>query len=566
MDLQQTEASSIFKIKPGSIIAGRYEVTAQIAAGGMGIVFRCIDHVLNDDAVALKLLNPYLAQDEKVFQRFLNEVLVARSLSHPNIVRIHDIGRSEDGYPYISMEYLSGRSLRDRLDYLREEYDARRRIMPAMDFGEAVHALLEILKGAAVAHQKGIIHRDFKPGNVLMSAEGEIKIVDFGTARIVGGTSGITQDGSMMGTPDYMSPEQIAGEPLDVSCDIYALGIMGYEFVMGETPFQGENLVAIAFKHVNEAIPHFADPDHGIPQWYEDVIVRATAKSKYDRFASAEEFALALIEQTAFPQGDVRAAGLSYSSGSWPAMTNAATASQATLAAVEPRLKAATSVEPKPLGAPQVTVSENRGWMWASIASVLIVIAAGVVFNGVPSRNELALQGEKTREQLEQELKQSIKPGIESTTEKVEPPAVVVTQPPVEEPKQTPVVVAPPITPTVTPTKKVVEKPKPKVEETPALMGPVSRYSGTFNPTGGAVRSVSFVLSEAGDSISGYAEVESFGKLSISGANGARGLVLTLDGAKANIRLTGSKRGSILRGRYAITTTGEEGSWQVSLN
>ena len=270
---------------PGSIIAGRYRIIQQIGAGGMGMVFRCHDMTL-DDVVALKLLLPHLAADESIFKRFRNEVLVARTLTHQNIVRIHDITPAEDGHYCISMEYVDGVSLKDMI-YGIPGHESETQI--SLSFDQRLAIYYQVLTGVAYAHGKGVIHRDLKPANVLISSAGEVKIVDFGTARIVGSDTSLTVTGQMIGTPDYMAPEQIKGEQLTSSCDIYALGIMGYELGCGQKPFRAESSVALAFKHISEPLPDLRKVAVYIPDWYADLVAKSAAKEKSERFASATE-------------------------------------------------------------------------------------------------------------------------------------------------------------------------------------------------------------------------------------------------------------------------------------
>lgn len=276
---------TFINIQPGTLIARRYDVQERIGQGGMGIVYRCVDRDLNNDVVALKLLQPHLAQDEKVFARFRNEVLVARSLSHPNIVRIHDIGKAEEGYPYISMEFVEGASLADILE--------KNKPFP---FDEAVSILYRVALGVGYAHGRGIVHRDLKPANVMISKSGEIKLADFGMARIAGHSTSLTQTGQAIGTPDYMAPEQIKGEGVDSACDIYALGIISYELVTGVKPFQADSSVAVAYKHLSEPIPDPRAKIESLPEWYVEMLRTAAAKDKADRFSSALAFAEVLAE------------------------------------------------------------------------------------------------------------------------------------------------------------------------------------------------------------------------------------------------------------------------------
>jgi serine/threonine protein kinase len=280
-------------LEKGALIAHRYEVCERIGTGGMGQVFRVVDRELNDEVVALKLLHPHLAEDQNVFRRFRNEVSVARALSHPNIVRTHDIGRAEEGFMYISMEFVDGESLKDKL----AESNSAKDIADRLSFEDEVGILIQILSGVAYAHGKGVIHRDLKPANVLLSRSGEVKLADFGTARILGMDTSITRTGQVIGTPDYMSPEQIRGANLDQSCDIYSLGMIAYELVTGQKPFPADSAVAVAFKHLNDPLPSFAESGKDIPQWYEDATRKAAAKNKEDRFPSAAQFAGAIFEQ-----------------------------------------------------------------------------------------------------------------------------------------------------------------------------------------------------------------------------------------------------------------------------
>jgi len=268
--------STTFKtvqIEPGTVIADRYEVVKRIGSGGMGMVFKVLDRHLSDEVLALKLLQPHLVEEETVFRRFLNEVRVARSLTHPNIVRIHDIGTAKEGFPYISMEFVEGVSLRDRI------LNSANRL----SFSEALGILYQILNGVAYAHEKGVIHRDLKPANVLIGGNDAVKLVDFGTARIVGLDNSITQTGQSVGTPDYMSPEQIVGENIGSASDIYALGIIAYELIARQRPYVADTAVAVAFKHMSEPVPSLKEIEPSTPQWYDALITKAMAKSIEDR-------------------------------------------------------------------------------------------------------------------------------------------------------------------------------------------------------------------------------------------------------------------------------------------
>lgn len=267
-----------FSLEAGTIIASRYEVMEPLGSGAMGAVLKVIDRTLDNEVIALKLLYPHHVHDDVTFGRFRNEVLVARQLTHPNIVRIHDFGRAENGYCFISMEYVRGHSLRWRI-YTRDQ--------DPLTLQEMVYFLREICKGLSHAHGKGIIHRDLKPDNVLLSDKGELKITDFGLARTLNVSKGFTETGNAVGTPAYMSPEQISGEAVDARSDIYSLGLIAYEMAVGIRAFSADNWYDLANKHLLNPLPRFASEHGGIPQWYEEFAQVCAAKKKEDRFQDA---------------------------------------------------------------------------------------------------------------------------------------------------------------------------------------------------------------------------------------------------------------------------------------
>lgn len=276
------------ELKRGTIISDRFEITGRVAAGGMGVVYRGFDKNLPGQEIALKVLHPQYCENPQVFKRFLNEVKVARALSHPNIVRLYDIGSTNDGIHYISMEFVEGNSLSR---YLSTLYDDHKKVRHSKDqLSKLLSIYSKILEGISYAHSKGVVHRDLKPANILLSKEGEVKIADFGTARILGANSTITVEGqSNLGTPQYMSPEQVRGDELDAACDIYALGIIGYELVVGHAPFHDMPPLSVIYNQLNEPIPGFASSELGIPSWFQEFVFTATKKRKEDRFPSVKE-------------------------------------------------------------------------------------------------------------------------------------------------------------------------------------------------------------------------------------------------------------------------------------
>jgi beta-lactam-binding protein with PASTA domain len=263
------------------LVGGRYEITGLIASGGMGEVFEARDRVL-DRVVALKVLRPGLGADPAFVERFRREATAAARLSHPGIVRIYDWGRDEDGSAYMAMELVEGQNLRQVLaaaGRLRPEVAAR--------VAEQVAAALEH------ARRAGLVHRDVKPENILLSPDGSVKVADFGLARTLA-SSRATQAGVVLGTPHYLAPEQVEGREADHRADVYALGVVLYEMLTGETPFRGDAPAAIAYQRLERDVPAPSARVPGVPPALDDVVRRATARDPARRFATAGEMAEAL--------------------------------------------------------------------------------------------------------------------------------------------------------------------------------------------------------------------------------------------------------------------------------
>jgi eukaryotic-like serine/threonine-protein kinase len=262
-----------------TIIDGRYRVLHRVGSGGMADVV-CAEDLQLGRKVAIKLLHRRFAQDEEFVERFRREASSAAGLQHPNVVAVYDRGSWDDTY-YIAMEYLEGRTLK-RL--VQEEAP----LAPA----KAIDLCTQILRAARFAHKRGIIHRDLKPHNVIVDAEGRAKVTDFGIAKA--GASDMTQTGSIMGTAQYLSPEQAQGHAVSAASDLYSIGIILYEMLTGRVPFEGESAVTIALKQVSEP----PEPPHRfnqqLPQPLEAVIMRALEKDPARRFGDADEFIAAL--------------------------------------------------------------------------------------------------------------------------------------------------------------------------------------------------------------------------------------------------------------------------------
>jgi serine/threonine-protein kinase len=261
--------------RPKRVLADRYELEAVLGQGGMARVFKSQDRVLNR-AVAVKVLSPQFAGDEQFVARFRREAQAAAALNHPNIVSVFDTGSQGDVH-YIVMEYVEGRTLRDAI---RQEGP----LLPerATEIAESVAAAL------AAAHVAGLVHRDIKPGNIMITREGEVKVMDFGIARTSTGDT-LTQTASILGTASYLSPEQAQGESVDARSDIYSLGCVLYEMLTSRAPFSGDSPVAIAYKHVRENPVPPSRHNGDVSADLESVVMKCMAKNPANRYQNAEE-------------------------------------------------------------------------------------------------------------------------------------------------------------------------------------------------------------------------------------------------------------------------------------
>ena len=274
------------RLEAETLVAGRYRLLAKIGAGGMADVW-CAEDTMLDRRVALKFLHDRFAQDEQFVERFRREASSAAGLQHPNVVGVFDRGTYE-GSHYIAMEYVEGASLNDLIER-------------GLSVGEAVEIVRQVLAGARYAHEHGIIHRDLKPQNVLVDAEGRARVTDFGIARA--GVSEITQTGSVLGTAQYLSPEQAQGLPVTAASDIYSIGVLLYEALTGHVPFEAESPVTVALKQVSERPRPPSELNPAVSRALDAVVLKALAKDPANRFASAEEFLEALDAAEADPSG-----------------------------------------------------------------------------------------------------------------------------------------------------------------------------------------------------------------------------------------------------------------------
>ncbi len=268
------------------LLARRYEIIRRVGVGGMADVYLAEDTQLGRE-VALKILHPQYAGDDSFVERFRREALSAAKLQHPNIVQIYDSGREGD-FNFIVMEYVEGESLKD---HLAQE--------GPLEIGEACRIAREVLTALAYAHRTGLVHRDIKPGNILLSKDGKVQVTDFGIARAEAGST-MTQTGTILGTAYYLSPEQAQGLPLDGRSDIYSLGVVLYEMLTGRRPFEGDSPVSIAYKHVREMPKPPTAYREDVPRPLEAIVLTALTKKPEDRYSSA---ALMRRDLEAFGQG-----------------------------------------------------------------------------------------------------------------------------------------------------------------------------------------------------------------------------------------------------------------------
>lgn len=285
-------------IRDVRVLNARYEIQSRLGEGGMATVFGGTDRLLGR-RVAIKVLSPHYARDRKAVERFRREAQAAAGLNHPNVVSVFDTG-SDDGVHYIVMEHVEGRTL---ADVLRDE--------GALPPGHAAMVAVDVCRALASAHEKGMVHRDVKPGNVLLASDGGVKVTDFGIARVAS-SEPLTVTGSVMGTASYLSPEQARGGEIDARSDVYSLGCVLYEMLTGKTPFDGETPLAIAYKHVEEEPLPPSSVNPAVPTELEAVVRKAMSKDPADRYVSAAEMARDLrtaaptapIEPAAAPSSD----------------------------------------------------------------------------------------------------------------------------------------------------------------------------------------------------------------------------------------------------------------------
>jgi eukaryotic-like serine/threonine-protein kinase len=333
-----------------TLFDGRYRIVRKLGTGGMANVYLAEDEVLGR-RVAIKILNDRHAGDDQFVERFRREAKNAASLSHPNIVSIYDRGEAEGTY-YIAMEYLDGRSLKELI--------VARGPAPV---NVAIDYARQILAALRFAHRHGIVHRDIKPHNVLVDAEGRLKVTDFGIARA--GASQMTEAGSIIGTAQYLSPEQAKGAPVDQTSDLYSVGVVLYELLTGAVPFTGDTPVEIAMKHLSSTPEPPSIRRAEVPRDLDKVVLRALAKDPADRYQSAEEMDADLARV---------ASGAAVSPATEEAATAIISRPTAVTAITPPRTRETVPYAPPPAYYDYDEPRRRAVWPW--IVALLFVIAA----------------------------------------------------------------------------------------------------------------------------------------------------------------------------------------------
>jgi eukaryotic-like serine/threonine-protein kinase len=330
MDPRTTSSQMI-----GTVLSGRYKLEAKLGSGGMSTVYLANDGTL-DRAVAVKVMHREMSEQPDQLERFRQEARAVAKLSHPNVVAVIDAGE-DGGHPYIVFEYVEGETLKQRIARLG-----------ALDTQEALAYAIEIARGLTVAHARNMVHRDIKPQNVLIDAEGRAKLTDFGISRQLE-QDGMTATGRVLGTTDYVAPEQAMGHPVDPRSDIYSLGVVLYEMLVGQVPFSADSQVGVAMKHVNEELPDVQRRRPEISAAVALVVERSTAKDPAERYEHVGE----MIDDLSTAL-EVEAARAGSTSGE----------ATSVLDAVPP---------------PKRKLSRGSRWSWLAIVALLLVAGASLL-------------------------------------------------------------------------------------------------------------------------------------------------------------------------------------------
>jgi serine/threonine-protein kinase len=325
----------------GTVLSGRYRLEAKLGSGGMSTVYLARDQTLDRD-VAVKVMHREMSEQADQLERFRQEARAVAKLSHPNVVAVIDAGE-DGGHPYIVFEYVEGETLKQRISRVG-----------ALDPQEALAYAIEIARGLTVAHARNMVHRDIKPQNVLIDAEGRAKLTDFGISRQLE-QDGMTATGRVLGTTDYVAPEQAMGHGVDPRSDVYSLGVVLYEMLIGQVPFHADSQVGVAMKHVNEELPDVQQRRPEVSAAAALVVERATDKDPNRRYQDVGE----MIDDLSTAL-EVEAARAGSSTGEATSILDA-------------------------LPPPQRKLSGRARWSWAAIALIVVVLLGGAALAGLIS-------------------------------------------------------------------------------------------------------------------------------------------------------------------------------------
>ncbi|MGD0178463.1 MAG: protein kinase, partial [Terriglobales bacterium] len=358
-------------LEPGMVLAQRYEIVEILGQGGMGAVYKATDRELNR-AVAIKVIRPDLARDQGIVDRFKQELLLAHQVTHRNVIRIYDLSEA-DGMKFITMEYVEGENLLTLL-HEKKKFSAE----------EAVEIMQQVCRALEAAHTVGVIHRDLKPQNIMRDKTGRILVMDFGLARTLEG-DGMTQSGALVGTMEYMSPEQALGKPLDQRSDIFALGLIFYEMLTGQMPFKADSTIASLIRRTQEPVAPLSDHDASIPRSVSSIVQKCLERDLQLRYNTAAEL-LADLETW---QGKRAGATLSFEPKigpwgrtiPWPSITAGLIVVLLAIGGYRFRDKLFSSSSARPSAAPAVSLAilpfrnasgdPSFDWLGSSLAEML---------------------------------------------------------------------------------------------------------------------------------------------------------------------------------------------------
>jgi serine/threonine protein kinase/tetratricopeptide (TPR) repeat protein len=353
---------------PGSVITNRYEILQLLGEGGMGAVYKARDREL-DRLIALKVIRPELAGHPRVLQRFKQELLLARQVTHKNVIRIFDLGVSEN-LKFITMEFVEGRDLSSLLEERK------------CSVAETIGIIQQTCRALEAAHGENVIHRDLKPQNIMLSEGGKVSVMDFGLARTLEST-GLTQAGALIGTPAYMSPEQALGNPVDVRSDLFSLGIIFYEMLTGIVPFKADTVLASMLKRTQGSAPPPVELEATIPKDVSDVVLKCLANDPAKRYQSTSELLADL---------DILAAQYGSTDGSVPIGSAGQSGTRGSGASVLSTAVSTSQVpEPQPTAPPRLgQMAASHAWKWIALSVSAVLLILGGIYVSFRSRQRAA--------------------------------------------------------------------------------------------------------------------------------------------------------------------------------